>query len=198
MKNKYSMTVEENIFVVRRNLADYIWKSVYHAGIEVSYPKVSVICDGISVDGMKLNEIDIIINLKNTWYFILENLEKTVTFNEIVKINNLLFERGTSSVQKIDLERKKEVEKNIKNATDRALTLMLYLMKEKLFCAGNKRTAMMVANKIMIKNGCGIISIPIQLQKNFDVELCNYSKNNKIEKIKSFLYENCIDGIHFR
>ena len=38
IKNKFSMTVEENIFVAKRNLVDYIWKSANLEGIAVTYP----------------------------------------------------------------------------------------------------------------------------------------------------------------
>lgn len=32
-------------------------------------------------------------------------------------------------------------------------------MRSQIFWDGNKRTSMLVANKILIQNGCGIISI---------------------------------------
>lgn len=33
MKDKYHMTVEQNIFVAKRNIIDYIWKSANLEGI---------------------------------------------------------------------------------------------------------------------------------------------------------------------
>ena len=36
---------------------------------------------------------------------------------------------------------------------------MLYGMRSQLFWDGNKRTSMIIANKIMIENGKGIITI---------------------------------------
>ncbi len=58
------------------------------------------------------------------------------------------------------IEKLKEFEK-IKPNTLRCIKLMLYLMKSQLFWDGNKRTAMLIANKELIKQGNGIISIPI-------------------------------------
>ena len=46
-----------------------------------------------------------------------------------------------------------------KNITRRSLVLMIYLMRTQVFWDGNKRTSMIVANKIMIENGCGVITI---------------------------------------
>lgn len=36
------MSVEENIFVAKRNLVDYIWKSANLEGIAVIYPQTEV------------------------------------------------------------------------------------------------------------------------------------------------------------
>ena len=38
MENKYHLTREQNIFVAKRNIVDYIWKSANLEGIAVTYP----------------------------------------------------------------------------------------------------------------------------------------------------------------
>ena len=96
-----------------------------------------------------------------------------------------------------------EIENNIKeitkieNVTDRALTMILYLMRTQAFFDGNKRTAMMAGNQIMIQNGVGIISIPIEYQEKFRDMLIKFYETNNMKDIKAFLYQNCIDGIEF-
>ena len=64
MENKYSMTVEENIFVAKRNLVDYIWKSANLEGIAVTYSQTEVIFDGLSVNGMRTNDINAILKIR--------------------------------------------------------------------------------------------------------------------------------------
>ena len=71
IKNKFSMSVEENIFVAKRNIVDYIWKSANLEGIAVTYPQTEVIFDGLAVNGMRINDINSIVNLKHAWQFIL-------------------------------------------------------------------------------------------------------------------------------
>ncbi|GHV24975.1 hypothetical protein FACS189465_2650 [Clostridia bacterium] len=56
---------------------------------------------------------------------------------------------------------------------------------------------MLVANKEMIINGCGIISIPDEKIKSFYELLIEFYETNDMGKIKIFVYENCIDGILF-
>lgn len=83
----------------------------------------------------------------------------------------------------------------IKCVTDRAITIMCYLMRTQFFNDGNKRTSMLFANKIMIENGKGIISIPVEEDIKFGEELIKYYETNNIEDLKKFIYDKCITGI---
>ena len=49
----------------------------------------------------------------------------------------------------------------------------------------------------MIKNGCGIIKVPDNKLKEFNVLLSEFYTTNNKEKIKQFIYNNAIDGIVF-
>lgn len=72
---------------------------------------------------------------------------------------------------------------------------MLYGMRSQLFWDGNKRTSTIVANKIMIENGKGIIKIPDTKLIEFNALLSDFYTTNNMDKIKQFIYEYCIDGI---
>ena len=37
MKNKFNLTREQNVFVGKRSIVDYIWKSANLEGIDVTY-----------------------------------------------------------------------------------------------------------------------------------------------------------------
>jgi prophage maintenance system killer protein len=219
IKNRYSMSVEENIFVAKRNLVDYIWKSANLEGIAVTYPQTEVIFDGLSVNGMRINDINSIVNLKHAWQFILENIDYPLDFKYLSQINKLVGdynivplagELRTSEVRmggtnwKPELPNREKIEEKIleinriKNVTDRALTMMLYLMRTQVFFDGNKRTAMMAGNQIMIQNGVGIISVPIEHQEKFREMLIRYYETDNMQELKEFLYENCIDGMNFK
>lgn len=217
-KDKYSMTLEENIFVVKRNLVDYIWKSANLEGIAVTFPQTQTIIDGIAVQGMRINEINAIVNLKHAWYFTLDNIDYPIDFKFISQINKIIGDynliphsgeiRNTDvsmggTTWKPKLPNREEIEEQIniingiENITDRAMTMMLYLMRTQPFYDGNKRTAMIVTNQIMVQNGKGIISIPLEEQTTFREMLIDFYETNNMEKIKKFIYNNCIDGINF-
>ena len=73
MEDKFKLTREENIFVAKRNIVDYIWKSANLEGIDVTYTETQTIYDGGIVNGLTLDNIIAINNLKYAWQFILEN-----------------------------------------------------------------------------------------------------------------------------
>ena len=63
-EKKYSMTREENVFWAKRNQVDYIWKSANLEGIAVTFPETQTICEGISVQGKSIDDINSIVQLK--------------------------------------------------------------------------------------------------------------------------------------
>ena len=88
--NKYNMTKEQNIFLAKRNIVDSIWKSANLEGIAVTYPETQAILDGGKVNGLKMDEIVTINNLKHAWYFILENEDVPNNFNILREINKIV------------------------------------------------------------------------------------------------------------
>ena len=39
MKNKFNLSIEDNIFIAKRNIIDYIYKSAKLEGIAVTFPQ---------------------------------------------------------------------------------------------------------------------------------------------------------------
>ena len=64
-----------------------------------------------------------------------------------------------------------------------------------MFLDGNKRIANLIANKEMIKNGQGIIAVPVEEIGNYLTKLIEYYESGDNTKLKEWLYENCIDGV---
>ena len=57
MQSKYHMTVEQNVFVAKRNIVDYIWKSAHLEGLAVTYPDTEAIFNGLSVAGVSVKAV---------------------------------------------------------------------------------------------------------------------------------------------
>ena len=170
---------------------------------------------------IKVNhEVIAINNLKYAWQFILEEENASYNFNTICEIHKLVCDKlvldndlghlratpvnigGTSWKPQFPIESqiKEELEELLnqkaKTKTEIAIEIMLWLMRRQMFIDGNKRVAMIFANKIMIDNGCGIITIANELQADFFTKLINYYETNDMEELKLWIYNNCIDGIN--
>jgi len=218
MKAKFNMTVEQNIFVAKRNIIDYMWKSARLEGIGVTYPDTEAIFNGLTVQGVSVKDTVAINNLKHSWSFVLENVDYPTDYPFICKINQIVggdslianagFIRnvpvsigGTTWKPDIPIESiiKEELEdiSKIESPTERAITLMVHCMRRQMFLDGNKRTGMLAGNHVMIANGAGIITIPIEHQREFTGLLIEFYETNKINNITDFLYDKCIDGIPF-
>ncbi len=59
----------------------------------------------------------------------------------------------------------------------------------------NKRTSIILANKILISNGSGVLTIKDTYLNEFNTLLTEFYNTNDTTKIEQFLYENCIFGI---
>ena len=209
MNNKFNLTREQNVFVAKRNIVDYIWKSANLEGIGVTYPETQAIYDGGIVNGLTVDNIIAICNLKNAWQFILENKDINYNFNVLCHIHKLVADRlvleqdlGKIRTTPVPIESQIIEELNSllnqedKSKTEIAIELMLYIMRRQMFIDGNKRVAMLFANKIMIENGCGIISIAQEYQPTFYEKLIKYYETNDMNDLKKWIYDHCIDGIN--
>lgn len=84
---------------------------------------------------------------------------------------------------------------------EKALRLFLFISKNQIFWDGNKRTALLTANKIKFSKGLGLLSIPETVFAKFNELLSMYYNSNQSSdelKILSFMYNECIFGIIYK
>lgn len=217
MENKYNLTKEQNIFLAKRNIVDNIYANARMEGVNVTFPQTKTILDGVNVPILRLDEIQVILNLRDAWKYVINNIDAPFNMDFICKINELVARNesiewgvlrrgtveitGTSYIPEIPIRNKveKQIENilGIENTTERAIEYMLYGMKSQLFWDGNKRTSTILANKIMIENGNGIIKVPDNKLEDFNKLLSEFYTTDFKENIKQFIFDNCIDGIVF-
>lgn len=217
MEDKFQLTQKENIFLAKRNIVDSIWKSANLEGINITFPETNAIYEKLKIKNADIAEVNTILNLKHAWREILNTINEELNLEYICKIHKEVAKdealdwgvlrtgivgiSGTDYIPKIPIQ--EEVEEQLKKIKDirpntmRCIRLMLYLMKSQLFWDGNKRTAMLIANKEMIKNGNGIISIPIEDITEFNELLSHYYSYDEDEKLIEFIYQKAISGISY-
>ena len=217
LHNKYMMTVEQNLYVAKRNLVDYIWKSTCLEGRKTTFHQAQSVCDGSVINGLLRDDVITVNNLKHAWQLVFERVDRPIDITYICRLNqvvgsNLICDSGylrkvpvrmggTSWVPDMPVESQIKEElrdsMDISAATDRAITLMLWSMRRQMFPDGNKRTSMLAANQVMIQNGCGVISVPIEKQDRFKELLVRFYETNDMSMLKAFVYDDCIDGVDF-
>lgn len=218
MENKYNLTLEQNTFLAKRNIIDNIYAGARMEEINVTFLQVKKILEGINVPNLKIDEIQCILNLRDAWKYVINNIKEEFNINFICKINELVARNesiewevlrsgnvqitGTEYIPDVPEEEvvKRQIAEilKIKNTTERAIEYMLYGMRSQLFWDGNKRTSMICANKIMIENGNGIIKVSDNKLEEFNTLLSEFYTSNDKVKIKQFIFDNCIDGITFK
>ena len=217
MKDKYNMTQKDNILTAKRVLVDAIYKSANLEGIAVTYAETNDILNDVNVKNIKPSEMNKVFCLRDAWKYILENIDKKLHLGFLEEIHTLITKSeleyqdlgkirtsgvlisGTTWRPEIPdsevLHNELQELLKIENITDRALSIMLWIMRTQIFKDGNKRVATLICNKILIENGKGIFSVPVELDGKFKTMLINYYETDDMEELKKWCYENCIDGI---
>ena len=160
MNNKFNLTREKNIFIARRNIVDYIWKSANLEGIKISYPQTQVIYDQGIINGLTVLEVITVNNLKYAWDYILkDNLsydfkvlchlhklvcDKLVLDDDLCKLRTTPVNIGGTSwrpmfpIESQIKEKLKEfMEQTEKSKTEIAIEVMLWIMRRQMFIDGN-------------------------------------------------------------
>ncbi len=79
----------------------------------------------------------------------------------------------------------------IKDAIERAIAYFAYACKRQLFRDGNKRTSTIVASKILIESGNGILTIGKDHAEEFNTALNNWYLNDERKPLEDCL-RKCI------
>ena len=212
MQDKFHLTKQQNLFLAKKVLVSNIYNSARLEGINTTYPDTQTILEGVNVPTLKLDEINCILNLRDAWNYTLTNIDAEVNLDFICKVNSFVsrneslewgvLRNGKVGINGVDyipeIPSEKDIINNIENilkeksTTLKSINLMLYLMRSQIFWDGNKRTSMIVANKILIQNGCGIITVKEEYIGEFNTLLTEYYNTGNKDKITKFLYDKCI------
>lgn len=209
-----SNKIKTNIDYAKRNLADSIYKQAILEGVAVTYLDTETIIEGGKISNISADDVQKINNLKHAWQFILDKdiILSNTDFYMLCTINKLVEEGfyynagqlrsvpvsigGTTWKPQIPIiSTVKEELSDILSLSDiyyKAIKALLYVMKKQLFIDGNKRTAVIFANQILISHGAGLIVIPDVKVNEYKNLLIEYYETDKTDNIVAFLFDNCL------
>lgn len=205
--------VELNIDFARRNLVDSIYKQAILEGVATTYSDTEDIVNGGIVKGMTADDIGKVVNLKRAWEFTMNRniVMYPSNYALLCQINSLVEEGysytagkirsvpvtigGSSYIPPIPFEDQVKFEiDDLNNENDvvlRSIKALLHVMKKQIFLDGNKRTAVLFANHILIKNGRGLIVIPAEKVNEYKKLLIDYYETDKTKAIIDFIKKDC-------
>lgn len=215
---KRKLTLKENIYLVKRKLIDSIYSSAKIERINVTFPETKVILEGgITGNGnIPISDIEKVLNLRNAWRFVLKTIEAPLNLHYACQVNRLVsnnealypgeFRTGEVGIggtnYKPGIPDIKNTEKDINiifNETDtklKAIKYFLYACRTQFFWDGNKRTASICCNKLLIQSGDGIMIIPPDKITEFDTTMIEFYETNDYEKSIPYFLDK-IETIEF-
>lgn len=218
INDKFNLTREENIFVAKKYLKDSVYRSAFLEGIAVTFPQTEAILENATVNNVSTKDIAKVFGLRDGWEYVLNNLDTPLDLKYLEDLHQIIAKEdvpwdrlgklrtenvrisGTNYIP--DSPNADSVHTELTNIlsanatdTDKAITLMLYLMRAQLFLDGNRRVATMACNKILIATGHGIFSLPPELKEQFTAELVKFYETGDMDALKTLIYDNCITGL---
>ena len=214
VSNELSAEVQLNLDFARANMKANIYDQAILEGVATTYPQTETIIENGKVNGMRVSDVQKILNLKHAWEFILDKdvIQVKTDFYILSYIAGLVNEGfyeqggrirgvpvaigGSNYVPPIpnEVEIKEAISKIVSsNASniDKAIDLCLYVMKTQIFNDGNKRAAVIFANHYLISQGEGLIVIPEKEVPEFKRLLVDYYEEKDTTTIKTFMQEKC-------
>lgn len=210
LPDKINTTIEKNICLVKENIIESIYCELKLEYMDVTFSQIQNVYDGKSGLDLCVKEIEKIKSLMNAWQFVLDTIEHSLDLEYICEINKKIGEYEYKIILPPDTKRvpgnifdEKKVESEIKvlmssnlSWTEKAINIMLHIIKSNFFSVVNMLTAQLVANQILIKNGKGLLYIPVEKRAEFLDKLLYYQGTGDDFGIKYFLYNCCIQSIN--
>ena len=215
--DKYHLNKSQSLFLAKKGQIKNIYCGMKMENRAVTLDQTQSILNGINVPNVQLDDIQAILNMRDAWKFLLNAVSETVTFEYWCKLNDYIARNealewgklrtgsvgisGTNYVPPIP--KKEKVIAGLEDivfdkgmtATEKALEVFAWGTRGQYFWDGNKRTSLMLANKILISTGAGIMTITDKYMEQFNVLLLEYYNTGKSDKLKRFLYDNAIQGL---
>lgn len=215
-QDKYKLTPRQSAFLAKKKRDETVYCGMRMENRAVTFPQTQTILNGVNVPNVQLDDIQAILNMRDVWRYLMSSMDIPLSVEYICKLNEFIARNealewgklrtgsvgisGTDYLPPLpvyaDVERElAEILAKDTTATEKALDAFAWGARGQFFWDGNKRTSLTVANKILLMNGAGILTITDQHMEAFNVTLLNYYNTGEAEELKSFLYENAIQGL---
>ncbi|EGO9940132.1 MULTISPECIES: Fic family protein [Enterococcus] len=220
--DKYHLSRKESVYLLKKNIVELVYNAGKFEGLNTTLLQTEEIIKYNRANNVAVDDVLTVVNLKRGFEMLLNDvqeplIETSKRINRIVAAEDALFpgEIRTGGLEVSTIQGRYVppmlTEDEVKNQydkilnqdisdTEKALRLFLFISTNQIFWDGNKKTALLTANKIMFSQGVGLLSIPETVFAKFNELLSMYDNSNQSSnesKILSFIHEECIYGIRY-
>lgn len=214
--DKYHLSNSQSLRLAEKEQSKNIYCGMRMENRAVTLDQTQSILNGINVPNVQLDDIQAILNMRDAWKYLLQTVNEKITFTYWCKLNEYIarnealewgkLRTGSVGISGTDyippIPKKEKVIAALEDivfdkdmtATEKALEIFVWGTRGQYFWDGNKRTSLMLANKILISAGAGIITITDKHMEQFNISLLKYYNTGKSNELKRFLYDNAIQG----
>lgn len=214
--NKYHLTPEQSIFLAKKKWDENVYCGMRMEARAVTFPQTKTILEGVNVPAVQLDDIQAILNMRDAWRYLLSSVDSPVDLEYLCKMNGYIARNealewgklrtgrvcisGTDYMPPIPTEEQARADLAAilaasTTATEKALDAFLWGTRAQLFWDGNKRTSLILSNKIMVAAGAGMLTITDRHMEQFNTLLLGYYDTGDGEALKAFLYDQAIQGM---
>ena len=214
--DKYKLTREQSVFLAKKKMDENIYCGMKMENRAVTFPQTKTILSGVNVAGVQLDDIQAILNMRDAWRFLLSSIDEPVNVEYMCKLNEFIARNealkwgvlrgGSVGISGCDYVPpipeyetvKRELEAILsqdKTATGIALDVFAWGARGQFFWDGNKRTSLTMANKIMVSQGVGMLTIQDKNMERFNELLLRYYNSGDASQLKLFMYESAIQAM---
>jgi len=218
MDDIYTLTREENVFLAKKRWVESIYSGMRMENRNVTFPQTQTILEGINVADVSLADIQAILNMRDAWEYLLAHVDGTLNIKYLCELQKRVAYRealawgelrtGSVGISGVTYTPpipnparvRRELADLLKaplSKTEIALMLFTWITRSQLFWDGNKRTALLAANKILIENGLGILLVSDNRMVEFSALLSDYYETGNSAQLVSFLYHSCLLGLEY-
>lgn len=194
MNNKYVMTRSRNVTFLRDNLVRYLYNCLLLSRYEVTMEEIPALLENNPME----SEMQIALaNFKEAFDYICEN-EETADYETLLTLHKMLMKGLNDEVKSVLSDEQIEelntmINQPAKANTEIAIDAMLFILINKLFSDGDVRVSLMFANKILVDNGNGVITVAPENDATFRQKMKEFREGDS--DFKEWIYRYCVQGV---
>lgn len=220
IKNQSSFQDKKKaLMLAHKMLPEYVFDTSQLENNPLTFPEVKTLLDGITIGGHKISDVEQVLNIKNAWILLFDLLKgdsfvssKTIfdKINSAIAINEALyagsFRNGSVNIagtknyiapkhETLKAVFESEIRKILDgfNPVEQAIRIFLWGSLNQFYWDGNKRTARIIANGILINEGIGVFNIKSCNILEFNTLMIDFYDTRNANNIVRFLANKCIN-----